>query len=145
VGTSDETTCESPRTGTPCAPNAAVCDSELAEGLRELLAVELQGEMTIDWDHVYLLGWYGYQPGAGAEGRRSFSTAYAGESPIIRVVVTGMTPPPMWNARVPEGAEVRALPPETDLEGALRIADEMGGVVAFGWYFEEGLNPPRNR
>jgi hypothetical protein len=107
--------------------------------------VELRGEMTIDWDHVYLLGWYGHQSGAGAEGRRSFSTAYGGESPIIRVVVTGMSPPPMWNARVLDGAEVRALPPETDLEGALRIADEMGGVVAFGWYFEEGLNPPRNR
>jgi hypothetical protein len=86
----------------------------------------------IDWDHVYLLGWYDH------EGTPYLST-WAGDRPRVDVVVFGTGGGllmPLWDGAVPKGV---AFEPVPEGEEPLAYAKSRGGYYAFGWYFAEGI------
>lgn len=101
-----------------------------------------------DWDHVYLLGWWG-------PGDAPHLTTWAGELPYIHVVVTGPPTlrqwgPPMWKARhnvrlgntlgvVPIAVEQCQLHFAPSPGEAVALAREMRGVRALGWYIKDGF------
>lgn len=90
-----------------------------------------QAALTIlDWDHIYLLGWY------DSKGR-GYLSSWAGSNPPIDVVVRGMGAygPPLWNAPVPTGCFAHPIPTEHTKDHMSRIAyaTSIGGVYAFGW------------
>lgn len=107
-------------------------------------------ECIIDWDHVYLLGWY------GPDGRPYLTTWIDSEETrnnYICVVVTGPEVtkwgPPIWNAPANCKPNAYGFPShhyteyqlhEVKLgEDADEKAKELGGVKAFGWYIEQGF------
>jgi hypothetical protein len=100
-------------------------------------------EMIIDWDHVYLLGW------RTSDGRSHLST-WIGDLPWVNVIVFDTDCPPMWNAPV-KNATVELMPSQyKTLEEQVKHATERGGLCAFGWYVEKGIDrinplPWRNR
>lgn len=86
----------------------------------------------VDWDHVYLLGWYDHEG-------RDYLTSWDGDLPYVNVVVLGVLPEtgmPLWNASVPEGAMVEEIPEGVDPH---EYAKEKGGYYAFGWLFADGV------
>jgi len=105
----------------------------------------------IDWDHVYLLGWYD-------KTGRSYLTTWEGDRPYISVIITASAPliallhywgPPIWDAST-NHKPADWLPPPlhyADLElhsvgpgeDAKEKATRLGGIVAFGWYIQEGF------
>lgn len=77
------------------------------------------------WANTYLLGWY--------DKGRGYLTTWDGDLPMVNVVVTGFNAtlgPPMWNAPVPEGAQLHRIPDDFTPEA---YAQKLGGVHAFGW------------
>jgi len=88
-------------------------------------------EMKFDWDHIYLLGWYD-------QNGKAFLTTWEGDLPQVSVVVTGVSPygPPLWRTPVPAGCTLHAIPLGKSNQ---EYAKELGGVVAFGWYIEDGM------
>lgn len=88
-------------------------------------------EMKFDWDHIYLLGWYD-------ENGKAFLTTWEGSQPLIYVVVTGASPygPPLWRAPIPKDCELHEIPTG---KGNQEYAKGLGGVLAFGWYIEDGM------
>lgn len=91
----------------------------------------------IDWDHVYLLGWY------TSDGKVMLSSWGSNESmTTIGVVVTGKLPSygvPLWDALVPPGLSIRPIPYGMGLIDAISYARTLGGVYAFGWYIQDGV------
>ena len=101
----------------------------------------------IDWDHVYLLAWY------GSDGKPYLTTWRDSEytrQNYITVVVTGPDVrewgPPIWNAPAnckpnPYGFpshhfseyQLHEVKPDED---PTEKARQLGGVKAIGWYFE---------
>ncbi len=93
----------------------------------------------IDWDHVYLLGWYD-------QAGRSYLTSWDGPSDYVHVVVKTAQSPPMWSAPVPPGAELAAMPEHlTTLTDRVQYATSIGGVYAFGWLMNLGETIDRTR
>lgn len=91
--------------------------------------------MKLDWDHFYLLAWY------GADGRQ-YLTSWTGDEPIVYAVVRGVPESKMtvWEALVPVGAELVEIPADkVTQEDRLAYAREVGGLLAFGWYVKEGI------
>jgi len=103
-------------------------------------------ERIIDWNHVYLLGWYDRSV-------RPYYTTWSGDLPRIQVVVTGPEVekwgPPIWKAPAnvkPNSYGFPSYPYDQyqlhevkegeDWEAKAR---ELGGVRAFGWYIEQGF------
>jgi len=82
----------------------------------------------IDWGHVYLLGYEGFNG-------RMYLTTWGGEGNEIEVAVTGGGNEyiPLWNDAVPDGMELHPIPEGTD---ARTYAKEIGGRYAFGWLVE---------
>lgn len=103
-------------------------------------------ERTIDWNHVYLLAWY------GPDGT-PYLTTWAGDLPYITVVVTGPEVqkwgPPIWDAPANCKPNPHGFPSysydqyqlhEVKLgEDPDQKAQELGGVKALGWYIEKGF------
>lgn len=110
-------------------------------------------DMKLDMDHLYLLG---YTPPGG----RPRLTTWGGDRPLITVIVTGpqvqQWGPPMCAAPAtvkPKGKEVAArifgqvshnadeftVHPTVEGEGPSVTAVRLGGVVAIGWYYDEGF------
>ena len=90
-----------------------------------------QAPLMIDWDHIGLEGyfWLGqYDP-------NSYTPVETGR-PLVYVVVTGTFPPPLRNSAVPMEAEIHPIPVNVNKK---QYAQSLGGVVAYGWYYEEGL------
>lgn len=87
--------------------------------------------LTIDWDHVYLLGWYGHDG-------KPYLTTWDGNLPYVNVVVTGCDHfnMPMWKAPVPKGAELHAIPEDKNPQ---EYAIEINGYHALGWYIADGF------
>ena len=105
-------------------------------------------ERIIDWNHVYLLAWY------GSDGKPYLTTWWDSEytrQNYITVVVTGPDVrewgPPIWNAPAnckpnPYGFpshhfseyQLHEVKPDED---PAEKARQLGGVKAIGWYFEE--------
>ena len=112
-------------------------------------------DLLVDWEHIYLLGWY------GPTGNSYLTTWWGGpDSLYLRVVVTGPVKPfgpPLWDAPAPHKG-IPWLPPlhpwqEFTLhlvgptENARDKAGSLGGVEAFGWYiplvgFQRGWHRP---
>lgn len=88
-------------------------------------------EIPVDWDHVYLLGWYDRE-------RRSYLTTWDGDLPMVNVVVLGLPSHrmPMWDAPVPPQAELRRVPDDQDPH---EYAASLGGYHAFGWLVADGV------
>jgi len=100
----------------------------------------------IDWNHIYLLGW------SGAD-RKLHLTTWSGKHPDIHVVVTGpgleSCGPPIWAAPANCKPNSLGIPiyavdqfglhEVAEGEDPFLKAEELGGVHAFGWYFEEGF------
>lgn len=95
--------------------------------------------MKIDWEHIYLLGWH------SADGKKNL-TAWHGRRPWIDVVVVGATDNDMshimWSAPLHFDFPLILIPPLTN---RLDCAKINGGLHAFGWYLEEGVNRPAMR
>lgn len=103
-------------------------------------------ERIIDWNHVYLLGWY------GPDGHPYFTT-WSGRNLDVTVIVTGpdvqQWGPPIWDAPANCKPNRYGFPShhysefqlhEVKLgEDANQRAKELGGVKAFGWYFEKAF------
>lgn len=89
-------------------------------------------KLPVDWDHVYLLGWYG-------EDGRACLTTWDGDLPMIDVVVLGIRAyrVPAWDAEVPRGATVVGIP--DGVESPTDHARELGGIHAFGWHVAEPI------
>ena len=101
---------------------------------------------VIDWNHIYLLGWYGLN-------RKPYLTTWDGAHPDIHVVVTGPEVeswgPPIWAAPANCKPNTIGVPSYTvdqfglhevaEGEDPFLKAEELGGVHAFGWYIEEGF------
>ncbi len=85
----------------------------------------------LDWNHVYLLGWYDHS------GRSHLST-WHGDFPVVTVVVFGVNPLniPLWDALVPPNARFELA---SSLDAAQGKARSQGGYAAFGWYIEKGF------
>lgn len=107
-------------------------------------------DRIIDWNHVYLLGWY------GPDGRPYLTTWTDTEETrenYIKVVVIGPDVQqwgvPMWSAPANCKPNSYGFPShhytEYQLhevkhgEDADQKAREMGGVKAIGWYIEQGF------
>lgn len=100
----------------------------------------------IDWNHVYLLGWFGRD-------RRAYLTTWVGKRPDITVIVTGPDilewGPPIWDAPANCKPNASGIPhhPYTDYqlhevkegEDSDAKAIELGGVKAIGWYFPDSF------
>ena len=90
---------------------------------------------TLDWDHVYLLGWYD-------ENCRSYLTTWDGDLPMVGVIVTGCEPTrmPLWSAPVPTSAKLHPVPSHLEnLREIVLHAWAMNGYYAFGWKTEEAF------
>lgn len=112
--------------------------------------MEKTRERIIDWNHVYLLGWY------GSDGRPHLTTWIDTEETknnYIRVIVTGPEiqewGPPIWDAPANCKPNPYGFPSYdytkyqlhevNDSEDAQEKAKQLGGVRALGWYFEKGF------
>ncbi|MBA7593193.1 hypothetical protein ES703_00110 [subsurface metagenome] len=101
-------------------------------------------ERIIDWNHIYLLAWY------GPDGR-PYLTTWSGDLPYITVVVTGPDVqkwgPPLWDAPANckpnpywfpshhfSEYQLHEVKPDED---PTEKARQLGGVKAMGWYFEK--------
>lgn len=111
---------------------------------------KVEVKRVLDWEHVYLLGWY------GPEGRPYLTTWIDTEETrrnYVIVVVTGPSVqkwgPPIWDAPAnckpnPHGFpsvsytefQIHEVKPGGD---AQKKAKELGGVKAIGWYIERGF------
>ncbi len=82
-------------------------------------------DQTPTWENTYLLAWYDRTG-------RSYLTTWDGNLPIVHVVVTGCNGMnmPLWNAPVPEGAQLHRVPDDMDPQ---EYARKLGGFYAFGW------------
>ena len=98
-------------------------------------------KIKLDWDHVYLLGWYNRDGVAHL-------TSWSGGNPNIHVVVSGPKVltygPPLWNASI--SMEMGGYPVEDFTLHELKLeedwqsqAQKLGGVIAFGWYIPKGF------
>jgi hypothetical protein len=90
--------------------------------------------MAIDWEHIYLLGWYDWSG-------RAYLTSWDGDHPVYDFVITGPSSPPkdipMWDAPVDrETYKLYRIPPG---EEPGSYAKRLGGYHVIGWYFEEGI------
>ena len=93
----------------------------------------------IDWNHIYLLGWYDYD-------NISYLTTWSGELPYIYVIITGpVLPygPPIWNTikNWRDGNhytdfQIYEVEPK---DWNNKKAEQMHGIRAFGWYIEKGF------
>ena len=103
----------------------------------------LEGKMKLDWEHIYLLGWYD-------QSGKSYLTTWSGDLPIINVIVTGPSSlhtfgPPLWKA--PAQAKLPGAPLVEEFQlheitiddDPIEEARDLNGVVAVGWYIEEGF------
>lgn len=100
--------------------------------------------MILDWNHVYLLGWY------DQSGRGHLTTWY-GDRETTKVIVTGPMVksfgPPLWKS--PTLFDNKTCPgPSVDQYTLHEIPDgfspqgfarRLNGVVAIGWYIPEGF------
>lgn len=91
-------------------------------------------ERIVDWDHVYLLGWYD-------ETGRSYLSTWDGDHPYVYVVVThlGGRQMPLWKAPVPRGAELQLVPDMKEHQERVAYATSKGGFLAIAWYIEDGF------
>ncbi len=88
-------------------------------------------EWIIDWEHVYLLGWYD-------KSGKAYLTTWDddGSMQSVNVVVTSVgTSVPMWDASS-KGAIIHEIPFDKTPQ---EYAEEIGGYHAFGWYIEDGI------
>ncbi len=91
---------------------------------------------NVDWDHVYLLGYY--------TGRNSHLTTWYSDEKTegIRVLVRNCRSPfgpPMWDA-FPEEATLEEIPSDVDPFSVVPPASRYSSQTtfyAFGWYFRE--------
>lgn len=93
-------------------------------------------ENTVDWDHTYLLGWY------GSDGR-AYLSSWHGEAPRVDVVVITSSSygPPLWNAPIQEGTLAFPIPEHVQgHDEKIAYAREHGGVYAFGWYLDQVID-----
>ena len=101
-----------------------------------------RGDLLVDWEHVYLLEWY------GPDGSPYLTTwRDSPDTLYISVVVTGPVLPSgplMWDA--PGQYKGAWCPAEAFTlhlvgpgENARDKARHMGGVFAFGWYIRAGF------
>lgn len=87
-------------------------------------------ERLIDWEHVYLLGYYG-------RNKEPYLSTWGGEGESVSVVITNLSGHvPMWDAPVPPGAQLQEVPEGVD---GHEYAEKLGGIFAFGWYAAEGF------
>lgn len=107
-------------------------------------------ERVIDWNHVYLLGWYDHD---GKPYLTTWRDTEKTKNNYITVVVTGpdvlQYGPPIWNAPANCKPNKYGFPShpveEYQLhevkvgEDADEKAHQLGGVKAIGWYIEEGF------
>ena len=86
-------------------------------------------ESNLDWDHLWLLGWYDHN-GQG------YLTTWEGSMPYVHVVITGVKGInfPLWRAPVPQYADIHEIPEGKDPK---EYAKEIGGYYAFGWLLED--------
>lgn len=90
-------------------------------------------EQILDWNHVYLLGWY------DKTGRAYLST-WMGDRPMVHVIVKNHHSfgPPLWRAPAPARCTLEGFPEDvTTLEDRVTYATAHGGSYAFGWYYDE--------
>jgi hypothetical protein len=85
--------------------------------------------LFIDWDHVYLLGWYDWN-------RKAYLTSWDGNFPMVNVIVTGGTPV-MWRGYVKNGLKLHEIPEGIDPHKQAML---MNGLFAFGWYIKDGID-----
>lgn len=98
----------------------------------------LPEDAKVDWDHVYLLGWY------GPDGT-PYRSSWSGDLQPIHVVVVGYLSydrVPLWKTAVPKHLSLLRIPDDvlaTPSPKLVEYATKHGGVYAFGWYFPEGV------
>jgi hypothetical protein len=95
--------------------------------------------MKIDWEHIYLLGWY------SPDGKRNL-TPWQGKRPWIDVVVIDATDDDMkhimWSSPLHRQFDLVSVPKFAYPKDYARAKN---GLWAFGWYLEEGVNRPPMR
>ncbi len=93
----------------------------------------IQNDKIIDWDHIYLLGWMD-------SNCKSYLTSWQGDLPYVDVVVlsTNWQGPPLWNAPIHKEKLEPMIDSAKTWAEKVEYATKMGGVYAFGWYFEKG-------
>jgi hypothetical protein len=87
--------------------------------------------MTVDWNHIQLLGWYDHEG-------RAYLVPLQTDGPLIGVIVTGIREAdmPLLDMPVPEGARLQSIPEE---KNPFEYAKEIDGFYAVGCFVEEGL------
>ncbi len=87
--------------------------------------------MTLDWDHVELVGWYDHQG-------RAYVVPLEWCGPHISVIVTGVREAemPLLDIPVPEGARLHTVPEDLN---PFEYAKTLGGFYAVGFYVEKGM------
>ena len=85
----------------------------------------------LTWDHIYLLGWIDHEG-------QSYLTTWEGNLPRLEVIVYGVNGlnMPLWDASVPPGARLEAVPEGKDGLGEARLH---GGLLALAWYVAERI------
>jgi len=95
--------------------------------------------MKIDWEHIYLLGW------DSPDGKRNL-TSWHGKHPWVDVVIVGATDFDMsklvWNSPLHGSFSMLEVPAGVNAQW---YAKEKGGLRAFGWYMEDGVDRPPPR
>lgn len=86
-------------------------------------------KMIIDWDHVYLVGYYD-------KSGNPILTTWISTKPRIDVVVTGCDEVPLWRAPIPTGCKIHEIPAGRDPG---EYAKSIGGLYAFGWYEKDEI------
>ena len=86
--------------------------------------------MIIDWNHVYLLGWFDCFG-------KCYLTTWTGDMPPVDCVIIGWQPP-LWNSPIQNQSIEPMIDSAKTTEEKIEYASQRGGVYAFGWYFKEG-------
>ena len=109
--------------------------SQLFTGLVPDMACAAMSDLVppekLTWDHIYLLGWIDHEG-------QSYLTTWEGNLPMLEVIVYGVSglSIPLWDASVPPGARLEAVPEGKDGQGWARLH---GGLLALAWYVAEGI------
>lgn len=111
--------------------------------------MEQTKERTIDWNHIFLLGWYG----PVIVYLTTWEDTEETRNNYIRVIVTGpdvqQWGPPIWKAPANCRPNDYGCPSHPYMEyelheikeeeDAKQKARELGGVLAIGWYIKKGF------
>ncbi len=86
---------------------------------------------NLTWNHIYILGWIDHEG-------QSYLTTWEGDLPRLDVIIYGVNGfnIPLWDACVPSGARLEAVPEGEDGQAWAR---SHGGLLALAWYVAEGI------